>query len=83
MASFLTIDPLVVLIAFIIIPAHRQIVFLASADLVTTAFFSTIVRAFATWAVKTDFAQEAMRNMTETKRKGGTVPGLEKYEREL
>jgi hypothetical protein len=57
--------PLINLVAFITIPAHQRIVFLAGAELITTIFLYTIVRVFAAWAVKTDFAQAVMRNITE------------------
>ena len=38
---------------------------MAGVDLITNIFFFTIVRVFAAWAVKTDYAQMVMRNMTE------------------
>lgn len=46
-------------------PVHKQIVFLAGADLVGTVFMTTLIRVFAGWAVKTEFAQGFIRNMTE------------------
>ena len=58
--------PLYNLIAFIIIPAHKQIVFLAGADLIVSIFLTTVVRLVAGWAVNTTFAQEFLRNMTES-----------------
>lgn len=81
--SFLSIGPLAELIAFIIVPAHTQIVFLAGADLVAKTFLITIIRVFATWAVKTDFAQAMMRNITETTLSRKVAPGFERYEHEL
>ncbi|KAF2690386.1 hypothetical protein K458DRAFT_413158 [Lentithecium fluviatile CBS 122367] len=62
---FLSIKPLASLVAFIAIPAHKQTVFLASADLVATIFVTTVIRVFANWVVKTDFAQTMMRDTTE------------------
>ncbi|EAT84106.2 hypothetical protein SNOG_08938 [Parastagonospora nodorum SN15] len=63
--DFLSPLPLVDLIAFVTIPTHHRIVFMAGVDLITNIFFFTIVRVFAAWAVKTDYAQMVMRNMTE------------------
>jgi hypothetical protein len=56
--------PLAVLIAFIIIPAHKRVVFVTGAELVGTVFYHTIVRVFAIRLVKTDLVQKALRNMT-------------------
>jgi len=56
--------PLANLIAFVAVPAHRQIVFMAGADLVSSIFITTAFRAVAIWTVKTNFVQTVMRNMT-------------------
>ncbi|KAH7086442.1 hypothetical protein FB567DRAFT_71171 [Paraphoma chrysanthemicola] len=64
--SYVTVQPLATLIAFVVIPAHRQIVFLSGANLVSSVFFTTLVRLFAAWLVKTQFAQDFMRNMTSS-----------------
>ncbi|KAL1598637.1 hypothetical protein SLS60_007777 [Paraconiothyrium brasiliense] len=63
--SFISITPLAELIAFVAIPAYKQIVFVAGADLACQIFFVTVVRQFASWAVQTEFAQELLRNVTE------------------
>ncbi|KAF1845092.1 uncharacterized protein K460DRAFT_405367 [Cucurbitaria berberidis CBS 394.84] len=63
-ATYLSVTPFANLIGFIIIPAHQQIVFKAGAELVAGIFFATLVRVFATWAVKTDFMQRIMANVT-------------------
>lgn len=57
--------PLVDLIAFITIPAHQRIVFIAGVELVANIFFTTVVRVCVPWVVKTDYAQAVMRNVTE------------------
>jgi hypothetical protein len=62
---FLSPFALADLIAFIIVPGHQRVVFLAGVESVAMTFLFTLVRVFATWAVKTDFAQTMMRNITE------------------
>ena len=64
-ASYLSVGPMYDLIAFIVVPAHKQIVFRAGADLVTNVFLTTLCSVVASWAVKTGYAQTLMRNMTE------------------
>ncbi|KAH7080127.1 hypothetical protein BKA63DRAFT_236275 [Paraphoma chrysanthemicola] len=64
--TYVTVQPLATLIAFVVIPAHRQIVFLSGANLVSSVFFTTLVRLFSAWLVKTQFAQDFMRNMTSS-----------------
>ncbi|KAJ4291870.1 hypothetical protein N0V90_009766 [Kalmusia sp. IMI 367209] len=63
--SFFHVTALAELIAFIIVPAHKQILFVASAEMVCEVFVMTVVRMFATWAVHTEFAQMMMQNITE------------------
>lgn len=53
-----------------IVPAHRQIVFFEAMDLVETIFLNTMFRLLTSWAVKTEFAQTVMRNLTEMAREG-------------
>lgn len=62
---FFSATPLVTLMAFIFVPAHKRIVFIQGCDLLVTLFVQTVVRVFATWAVKTEFAQTVFRNMTD------------------
>jgi hypothetical protein len=64
LGTWLSTSPLATLIAFIIVPAHKRVVFMTGADLVSNVFTNTIVRIFATWAVKTEFVQKAMQNIT-------------------
>jgi hypothetical protein len=77
---FLSPFSLADLIGFIVIPAHQRVVFLAGVELVATTFLFTVVRVFATWAVKTEFAQTMMRNITEnagnSRYKGAILPEL-------
>jgi hypothetical protein len=77
---FLSPYSLADLIGFIVVPAHQRVVFLAGVELVATTFLFTVVRVFATWAVKTDFAQTMMRNITENaenpRHKGAIFSGL-------
>jgi hypothetical protein len=77
---FLSPFSLADLIGFIVIPAHQRVVFLAGVELVATTFLFTVVRVFATWAVKTEFAQTMMRNITENaanpRYKGAIFPEL-------
>jgi hypothetical protein len=63
--SYLSVGPIYDLIAFIVVPAHKQLVFRACADLATTVFLTTLVRVVSVWAVKTEFVQTMMRNITE------------------
>jgi hypothetical protein len=71
--------PLAELIAFIIVPAHRQLVFLTGAELIASVFFTTVLRVVATWAIKTDYAQTMMRNITEA----GRAREFERFKHEL
>ena len=64
--SFISTTPLAELVAFIAIPAYKQTVFVAGADLVFQVFVVTVARKFAKWAVQTEFAQEFMQNVTKT-----------------
>ncbi|CAO2655701.1 Nn.00g045040.m01.CDS01 [Neocucurbitaria sp. VM-36] len=84
---FVTIVPLATLVSFMIIPAHKQIVFVTGAVLVTKIFITTVARVFATWAVKTDYAQILMRNMTDMAREAEknqrNLAQYQKYDNEL
>lgn len=86
-SSYLSIAPLANLIAFIVVPAHRQIVFIAGAELVTSIFLTTVVRAFSVWLIKTDFMQMMMRNITdnaiEIHSRQERMAAFEKFENEL
>jgi hypothetical protein len=63
--TYLSLKPPTHLMALIIIPAHQRIVFSAGMDLVETIFYTTLIRILATWAIKTDAVQMAMRGMTD------------------
>lgn len=78
----MSITPFATLIAFIVVPAHKQIVFVTGVELVAGIFVKTVVRVFATWAVKTDFVQGMMRNVTDTARAAESEENLAKF-REL
>ncbi|KAF2017689.1 hypothetical protein BU24DRAFT_420739 [Aaosphaeria arxii CBS 175.79] len=84
-ASFISTGPLCDLIAFIIIPAPKQIVFMASWTLVTSIFITFIIRTVASWAVKTDLAQSFMKNATDERvRQGfGARPEIQRIGDEL
>ncbi|KAF2033122.1 hypothetical protein EK21DRAFT_59322 [Setomelanomma holmii] len=73
--TYFSTTPLAMLVAFIIIPAHKQIVFMESAQLVETVFFVTLVRLFAVWVVKTSFVQDMMRNVTSSALDGSMNQG--------
>jgi hypothetical protein len=62
----MSITPLVELIAFVAIPAYKQIVFVAGADLACQIFFVTVAGKFASWAVQTELVQGMIKNGTET-----------------
>ncbi|KNG52459.1 hypothetical protein DDE82_006309 [Stemphylium lycopersici] len=61
---YFSITPLARLTAFVVIPAHRQLVFTEAMELIVTIFFHVVIRAFANWVVKTQYAQDFMRNVT-------------------
>jgi hypothetical protein len=65
--SFLSIDAIVELLAFIVVPASKQIVFLAGADLVFDIFVATVINAVSSWAIKTDLVQYTLGNMTRAR----------------
>ncbi|KAF3048022.1 hypothetical protein E8E12_007242 [Didymella heteroderae] len=56
--------PLATLIAFAVLPAHQQMVFIAGADLMGTVFVTMLVRVFAGWVVKTGIVQGIISDMT-------------------
>jgi hypothetical protein len=64
-STYFSAAPLATLMAFIFVPAHKRIVFMAGFNLVVTLFVQTVVRMFASWAVKTEYAQATFKNMTE------------------
>lgn len=62
-------SPLATLLALIIVPAHEQIVFVAGGEFVDSLFTVTLIRSFTIWIVKTDFAQDVLRNIPLTAKK--------------
>ncbi|KAF2655993.1 hypothetical protein K491DRAFT_597906, partial [Lophiostoma macrostomum CBS 122681] len=80
--SCLSVASIFELIAFIIIPVHKQIVFQIGAELAYGILFTTLVRTFAIWAVKTDYVQTLMRNMTARSDRENT-PSQHQYGNEL
>jgi hypothetical protein len=65
-STYFSAAPLAILMAFVFVPAHKRVVFMAGFDLIVSLFVQTVIRMFASWAVKTDLAQAAFRNMTES-----------------
>ena len=57
--------PLSTLIAFAVLPVHRQMVFIAGTDLLGTVFVTMLVRVFADWVVKTGIVQWILSDWTE------------------
>lgn len=57
--------PMATLIAFVTLPMHQQMVFIAGADLLGTVFVTMLVRVFAGWALKTGIVQGIISDMTE------------------
>ena len=76
MLSLVSINAIVELLAFIVIPAYKQIVFLAGADLVFHIFVATVVSVVSSWAIRTDLVQGTLRNMT------GVIMRAREYARE-
>ena len=63
--SLFYITPLAELIAFVAVPAYKQMLFVAGADLACFVFLLTVAGKLAGWAVQTDFAQKMLQNVTE------------------
>jgi hypothetical protein len=57
--------PLVTPIAFVVLPVHQQMVFIAGTDLLGTVFVTMLFRVSAGWVVKTDIVQGITRDWTE------------------
>ncbi|KAF2831511.1 hypothetical protein CC86DRAFT_314923 [Ophiobolus disseminans] len=70
-STYVSFSPLARLVAFIIIPAHKQVVFIGGFELVVSIFFDTIGRLFAAWVIKTDWMKKFMQN--EIKKREGQV----------
>ncbi|KAF2437756.1 hypothetical protein P171DRAFT_424555 [Karstenula rhodostoma CBS 690.94] len=64
--SFFHITPLAELIAFVAVPAYKQMVFVAGAELAFQVFLVTVVGKLAGWAVQTPFVQDIIRNTTQS-----------------
>ncbi|KAI4630478.1 hypothetical protein J4E80_001414 [Alternaria sp. BMP 0032] len=64
LGTFFSVTPLVRLAAFILAPAYKQMIFIEGIQLVWTVFALQFLRIIASWAVKTEFAQTFMQNMT-------------------
>jgi hypothetical protein len=83
-STYFSPEPLAVLIAFVVVPAHKRLVFIMGADLIWGLFYHTVVRAFAVWALKTEFLQQLMRNITASTEKmqagGPEMPGRFRYD---
>lgn len=59
-------SPFATLIAFILIPAHKRIVFEAGVDLAWKVFWGAFLHVVVPWAMEKEFVQEFLRNVTET-----------------
>lgn len=60
--------PLALLVALIIIPAHKRIVFVAGIDLTLWTFIGCFVNLVIPWFATTELAQMIVGNMTEAAR---------------
>lgn len=63
--SFLSVAALAELIALIILPVYKRMVFVAGMEMISHIFLMTAVRTLATWAVQTEYVQAMIRNSTE------------------
>lgn len=71
------VAPFATLVAFILIPAHKRIVFEGGVDLAWNVFLGVSINVVVPWAVKTEFVQMVLRNMTENDLpQDGTTSGL-------
>jgi hypothetical protein len=64
--SVFSIGPVASLIGFIVIPAHQRVVFRAGVDLVEAVFFTLFLHLVVPWAVKSEYMQLVMGNITES-----------------
>jgi hypothetical protein len=53
---------------------------MAGAELVSSVFFTTLIRIFAVWLVKTDLAQAFMRNVTSNALEGNSDGKVSYYQ---
>ena len=53
------------LIAFAIVPASRQVVFVAGAHVLFEIFFIVVIRVVTNWVVQTNFVQGGLQNITD------------------
>ncbi|CAN9248050.1 unnamed protein product [Alternaria alternata] len=81
LGTFFSVAPFVRLIAFVVVPAYKQILFIEAIELVWAVFTMQFLRMMASWAVKTEFVQAVMRNVTgemeQNPEKFGRVGGRE------
>ncbi len=63
--QFLSLEPWTHLLAFIFVPAHKQIVFLAGADLVATIVFTAVVQQVVAYALSTETVQVMLKEATQ------------------
>lgn len=62
---FFSLEPVISLVGFILIPAKQRVVFCAGMALVASVFIKAFWRLVTPWFIKNEFAQERMREMTE------------------
>ncbi|EOA87349.1 uncharacterized protein SETTUDRAFT_179124 [Exserohilum turcica Et28A] len=72
-----SITPLAHLTAFVVVPAHKQLVFTQGVELLAAMFFYTVFRVFAMWAVETQVIQVFMKNVTAEAERDPKRFGLE------
>ncbi|KAF4624202.1 hypothetical protein G7Y89_g13969 [Cudoniella acicularis] len=63
--SFISIRPFASLIGFIVVPVTKRIVFTVGIDTVEAVFVSSFLRLIVPLALRTEFIQHAMGNVTE------------------
>lgn len=68
--NFFGIAPLVTLVGFILVPAHKRIVFEEGVDLAWQLFFGAFLSVMMPWAMEKEFAQEFARSVTDSMIKG-------------
>jgi len=75
--------PLASLVAFIVIPAHKRIVFVAGIDLAFWTFIGLFFNLVIPWFATTGFARDIVGNMTQAIRNNGTMDARPRLANEL
>jgi hypothetical protein len=61
--TYFSVAPVARLVAFIVVPAYKQLVFIEGIQLVWIVFAMQFVGKIASWVVKKEFVQNFMRDM--------------------